>query len=272
MSLFAKLDNYHDYLKVHPFHIDIGVKVLENDQLDKKQQQTLIPEDFNDARTISIPSEIDDLVRLHYLVISRKVTTVLEFGGGKSSIVFDHALEHNKSMHHDFVSKNLRRNNLFECHSIDNNKKWIEITKNSHTFKNVLFHHCPCSVSTFNSRICTYYEGLPNICPDLIYLDGPDQSSPIGNVRGINTNHPDRVPMAADILGMEHFLLPGTLIVVDGRTANARFLKTNFQRNWEHTYFEDYDQHFFELKEKPLGKFNSQQIQFCLGSNWVNDL
>ena len=39
MSLFAKLDNYHDYLKAHPFHIDIGVKVLENDQLDKKQQQ-----------------------------------------------------------------------------------------------------------------------------------------------------------------------------------------------------------------------------------------
>ena len=29
--------------------------------------------------------------------------------------------------------------------------------------------------------------------------------------------------MAADILSIEHFLHPGTLIVIDGRTANARF-------------------------------------------------
>ena len=28
------------------------------------------------------PSELDDLIRLHYLVISRKVTTILEFGVG----------------------------------------------------------------------------------------------------------------------------------------------------------------------------------------------
>ena len=33
--------------------------------------------------------------------------------------------------------------------------------------------------------------------------------------------------MAADILAIEHFLVSGTLIVVDGRTANARFLKAN---------------------------------------------
>ena len=166
----------------------------------------------------------------------------------------------------------MRRSNPFECHSIDNNENWLEITKNSHEFENVTFHHCECSLGTFNSRICTYYSDIPNICPDFIYLDGPDQASPTGSVRGINTDHPDRVPMAADLLAMEHFLLPGTLIAVDGRTANARFLKTNFQRNWEYSYFEEYDQHFFELREAPLGLYNRKQIQFCLGNDWIDSL
>jgi hypothetical protein len=74
--------------------------------------------------------------------------------------------------------------------------------------------------------------------------------------------------MSADILTFEHFLLPGTLIVVDGRTANARFLKTNLQRNWVYYHSEEYDQHFFELKEAPLGIYNQRQIEFCLGTEF----
>ena len=31
--------------------------------------------------------------------------------------------------------------------------------------------------------LCTYYDNLPNISPDLIYLDGPDQFSSIGSLR-----------------------------------------------------------------------------------------
>ena len=74
--------------------------------------------------------------------------------------------------------------------------------------------------------------------------------------------------MSADILTFEHFLLPGTLIVVDGRTANARFLKSNLQRDWQYSYIEEYDQHFFELKEAPLGVYNQKQIEFCLGDDY----
>lgn len=270
MSLFKALDDYHAYIKDHPFHLDLGMEISLMDKIDKKT----VKGTFDSVTDSNIPllAEIDDLIRLHYLIISRKVTTVLEFGGGKSSIAIDNALQFNKINLGDVVKKDLRRSNPFECHSIDNNENWIEITKNSHDFKNVTFHHCPCSLDTFNSRVCTYYHGIPNISPDFIYLDGPDQSSPTGSVRGFNTNHPDRVPMAADILAIEHFLLPGTLIAIDGRTANARFLKTNFQRNWEHSYFEAYDQHFFELKEAPLGRYNLKQIQFCLGQEWIDSL
>ena len=78
--------------------------------------------------------------------------------------------------------------------------------------------------------------------------------------------------MAADILSIEHFLLPGTLIVVDGRSANARFLKSNLQRKWSYSYCENFDQHFFELLEEPLGIYNKKQIDFCLGEDFYKRL
>jgi hypothetical protein len=49
---------------------------------------------------------------------------------------------------------------------------------------------------------------------------------------------------------------------VDGRTANARFLKNNLQRDWRYSYEQDYDQHFFELVEPPLGIHNSKYLAF----------
>lgn len=208
--------------------------------------------------------EIDDLIRLHYLVTSRKVTTILEFGVGKSTVVFDDALEKNKQKYKEFIENNLRRNNAFECHSLDDDLKWIEYAKLNYSTQNVFYHFARTYMGDFNGRICTFYEKIPNICPDLIYLDAPSQFSPNGDIRGITTAHKDRVPMAADILAMEHFLLPGTLIVVDGRTANARFLKCNLQRNWHYVYNQEFDQHFFELIEEPLGVYNERQIAFCL--------
>ena len=39
------------------------------------------------------------------------------------------------------------------------------------------------------------------------------------------------MPMTSDILKIEHFLKPGTIIIVDGRASNSRFLKSNFQEN-----------------------------------------
>jgi len=71
---------------------------------------------------------------------------------------------------------------------------------------------------------------------------------------------------------MEHFLHPGTLIVLDGRTGNARFIKANLQRDWEYYYSKDFDQHFFELREKPLGPYDMMRIKFCLGQDWIDNL
>lgn len=269
MYLFNKLKSYKNYLKKYPFHNVLRIDLKAYGNLEKKIKRSVyysVDPNLTDSYSV----ELDDLIRLHYLVISRKVTTILEFGVGKSSIVFDHALKINKKKYKNFVLKNIRRGNPFQCFSVDNNKRWISICKKTAKTNLVNYHYSKCATSTFNGRVCTFYDHLPNICPDLIYLDAPDQFSSDGDVRGISTRNQDRLPMSADILAIEHFLLPGTLIVVDGRTANARFLKTNLQRNWYYYHSEKYDQHFFELLENPLGIYNKKQIDFSLGKEFYS--
>ncbi|MEZ5034976.1 MAG: hypothetical protein R2796_08305 [Chitinophagaceae bacterium] len=266
--MFQKLD-YKKWIienQIHElFDVDINEYGEINSKIEKNIYETVDPEN-----KIPFPPELDDLTRLHFIVRSRKVTTILEFGVGKSTLVFADALKKNKAEFGEFVNNNLRRGNAFEIYSIDNNKEWIEECKKTipSTFLNYLhFHFSEVEMTTFNGRACTMYKKLPNICPDLIYLDAPDQFNVMNDVRGITTATTDRLPMSADILLFEPFLLPGTLIVIDGRTANARFLQNNLQRNWKYTHFVDEDIHTFELAEKPLGKINEIQLDFCLGDS-----
>ena len=68
--------------------------------------------------------------------------------------------------------------------------------------------------------------------------------------------------MNSDLLEIEPILLPGTIIVTDGRTANALFLKNNFQRNWKYYYDKKRDQHIFYLNDIPLGTHNEALLKF----------
>ena len=225
----------------------------------------------DDAR--ALPPNWSDLTRLHFLVLSRKVTTILEFGCGYSSLILASALATNARRHGQAV-KSLRRNNPFELHSVDDLPEFIEIARNRLGELNdyATFHQSSVGMCSFEGRIATQYEKLPNICPDLIYLDGPSQDSVLGEISGISTRHKDRFPMSCDLLKIEHFLLPGTLLVVDGRAANARFLRCNLQRNWSYQFDESNDVHYFELYEAPLGQHNRRMIEFCLGADWLREL
>lgn len=219
--------------------------------------------------------EWDDLVRLHKLARRRKVMNVLEFGCGHSSLVFADALEKNHRDFGEFVRKNLRRSEPFRVDVVDDYKLFLDFTKSRVPKKLaqiVRFHFSPVEMTEFQQRICTRYLQLPNVCPDLIYLDGPSQHSVLGDVSGITTASPDRLPMASDLLRIEHFLLPGTLIVVDGRTANARFLAANFQRDWSFSEDLENDVHYFELTETPLGPYNQRQIDFCLDGHLASTI
>ena len=227
------------------------------------------------TEAIPYSPEWDDLVCLHKLVRMRRVTSVLEFGCGYSTVVLADALAKNEQEFGPFVRANLRRSNAFELHSVDDMPEYIDIAKNrlpTELRKRVFFTTSPVRMTTFNGRICTEYDQVPNIAPDFIYLDAPSQDSAVGEVSGISTRNPDRLPMSCDLLKIEHFLLPGALILVDGRTANARFLRSNLQRNWDYTHDVDSDTHTFELCESPLGRYNRAQIEFCLGQEWLEFL
>ena len=58
----------------------------------------------------------------------------------------------------------------------------------------------------YNGIICTEYNELPRINPDLIYLDGPSPFNVKGKINNISTSHTDFMPMACDILKIEYFL------------------------------------------------------------------
>jgi hypothetical protein len=218
-----------------------------------------------------LPPVWQDLARLHRLLRHRKVTTVLEFGVGYSTLVMAHALEMNESEFGGEVRNTLRRGHPFELHTVDDVAGYLDATEemlSPELRSRVRFHHTSCRMGMFQDRICTFYDRLPNVSPDFVYLDGPSQDSVEGDIRGVSTRGVDRLPMAGDILAMEHLLLPGTLILVDGRTANARFLEANLQRNWVYSHFESADVHTFELIEAPLGPHNRLQLEFCLGETW----
>ena len=257
--------DYKEYTISQKLYLILGEEI---NQIDKKNHENInIPVE----KGVKIPcsTQYEDLTNLHYIILDRKVNTVLEFGIGKSSKIIVDALKINKIRHHEYVSQNLRKDNLFECHTVDDDNYWINDFRknlNEDLSDYLKLYFSKLSMTEFCGRICTLYDSLPNINPDLIYIDGPGQYSPIGEVRGINTSHKDRTPMAADILSIEHFLHPGTLIVFDGRTANARFLKTNLQRDWAYFYSNSWDQHFFELQEEPLGKYNKLYLDHCLGN------
>ena len=209
---------------------------------------------------IPFPPVIDDLARLHRLIRKRKAFTVLEFGSGLSTIVMADALSKNKADFLGLQEKPVLRNRfMFQIFSVESDKKWIEYSQSNfpnHLLEHVNFHYSEIKIDTFNGRICHFYDNLPDIVPDFIYLDGPNPKDVKGSVNGITFQCDERTVMAADILLMESILLPGTFILVDGRTNNARFLNYNLQRNFEMSWDKDGDVTSFELKEERLGKYN----------------
>ena len=209
---------------------------------------------------IPFPPVAEDLARLHRLIRKRKAFTVLEFGSGLSTIVMADALNKNKA---DFLAieekPELRNRFIFQIFSVESDKQWIEHSQSNfpkHLLEHVNFHYSEIKIDTFNGRICHFYEDLPDIVPDFIYLDGPNPKDVKGSLNGMTFQCDERTVMAADLLLMESILLPGTFILVDGRTNNARFLKNNFQRNFEMSWDKDGDITSFELQEERLGKYN----------------
>ena len=250
---------------IENFFIKRNLKFLVD--LSKKKKPSVNQMILNEAY---IP-QLNDLYRLYQFVLINKRTTIFEFGSGWSTLIFSLALKDLKDKFSKKI-KFLRRNNPFELFVLENEKKYLNICRNrikkfnkSLNIKNsvkINYHYSDVEMTLFNNKICTQYKKIPLGNPDFIYLDGPDQFNVKKDINGISTRHNDMMPMVCDILKFEYFYTPGTIIVCDGRSANAKFLKDNFQRNWKYLNDKKNDQHIFWLDDPVLGKYNKLQLEF----------
>ena len=215
--------------------------------------------------------ELLDLYRLYQFVLLNNRTTILEFGCGYSSLIFSLALKKNKIRFNNII-KNYRRTNPFELFILDNEKKYLNLTRSNINKHNKKFKISnPAKINYFfsdlemretNNKYVTLFKKFPLVNPDFIYLDGPDQFKVKKKINNFHTGHNDLMPMAADIIKIENYLIPGTIIVTDGRGANAELMFNNFQRKWLYYYDKDFDQHIFYLNSNSFGKINDNLLKF----------
>ncbi len=222
---------------------------------------------FLKKKNIKIEKKFLRIKRLNFLkklILKKKRLRVLEFGTGISTLIISKSLLINKLKYKN-RTKNFREKN-FICYSIDNNKKYLNLSKKNIKIlklnKICRFLFVDLKMELYKDHIASSCNKLPNINPDLIYLDGPDQSKIKGNYKNINFSGKSFTPIQSDILKMESFLVPGTVILIDGRTNNALYFKKKLYRKWKYQYFKSIDQHLFELKDKPLGKYNKSVLNF----------
>ncbi len=222
-------------------------------------------------KSLPYPPDMSDLYRIYEFITLNKRTTILEFGSGWSSLIMSLALGENLKKHKNDI-KDLRRNNPFELFVVDNENKYLSVSKKriqdykkinkSKILSKVNWLFSEVSMTLFEGRFATEYKTLPLCNPDFIYLDAPDQFNIKGKINGFNIGHNDLMPMCCDILKIEHFLVPGTIILIDGRGANAQFLKYHFKRNWIFIYEKIFDQYVLYLDEKSIGPLNDRQLKF----------
>ncbi len=198
------------------------------------------------------------------------MVTALELGSGYSTASISHAMRILARHFKKWASENLRVDRPFHLYSVEEEQWFADIT--AERLKGGLDDHVTLTRSSVriilhDNRIATVYSRLPNVSPDFVYVDGPSQFATTEEMNGISLCHPCRMPMSADLIHIEFFLEPGTLIMFDGRTANAKFLRSYLRRNWDYQHDPDSDVHYFELRDPPLGRFNRMKLEFCLGNN-----
>tara|TARA_B110000090_G_scaffold209953_1_gene268926 strand:+ start:2455 stop:3288 length:834 start_codon:yes stop_codon:yes gene_type:complete len=267
------LESFNDEATCQRYFNLFGLDKLLGLELAKGNSKNKAKTNVDTSYIVPYGVEIPDLCRLHWICISRKSMQILEFGSGYSTLVFASALSSLKDSHNEWAKENTRLEEPFKIFSIEESEKFAEVTKSRlDKYEDVVdLSVRTVSLTEINGRFCTLFDTLPNVMPDLIYLDGPSQFATDQNIAGFSINEKCRMPMAADLVRMEYFLEPGAIILVDGRAANATFLKNNFQRNWKHHHDYEGDFHIFELQDPFLGRLNKEKFYYCTNGNWLLD-
>jgi hypothetical protein len=258
------------------------IKVFDNDvnqaksYLDEAECLPII-DHFASEQGCRIKPNYVDLARLHFCVRKNKVFSALEFGVGFSTLVIGDAILKNKN---DWEECKFERpvGMNFGLYSVDTGSYWIaETAKMLPAPIKVKTEFFESSVTTreYRGQICHNYDRLPNVVPDFIYIDGPDPAAVSGAINGISWKCSDRVVMSSDLLMIEATLLPGTTVIFDGRTLNARFIFQNLRRRWSVVSSRVSDVTVMRLEEAPLGKRNAALLQYRFDDeyhDWIDPL
>jgi len=244
-----------------------GMLAIQPGDIVDKSSASVDPENLMPLRP-----QLADLAILHFLVVRREHATAVEFGSGYSTGVLALAMEFNSALLESWVLQNRRIAEPFVLTSVDESEHWLSLSGNRvarSLQKRVRPFHSPVEMCEFNGRHATKYSNFHDPVADFVLIDGPSQFAPPESATGFTTGKKHLMPMASDVLAAEHFFEPGSMIFVDGRTSNARFLAANFQRNWKHKHFEEGCFHLFELQEEPLGPLNSLRLSHITGGDWM---
>ena len=162
-----KIQSYMNF-----FELDYLLKEIQDDRIKNKNPKYLIQVKNNEKKPL--PYELPDLCRLHWLVLARKVFNTLEIGSGFSTVFIADA----KYILKNYFGKvkNIRCDKQFHIYSVGENKHFLNVTKKRISKKlkshiSLIFNKV--NIINYQGKFALKHENLPNISPDLIYLDGP---------------------------------------------------------------------------------------------------
>jgi hypothetical protein len=205
--------------------------------------------------------ELDDLHHLYALARRSAAVSIMEFGSGWSTLVLALALHENAaSFGADY---DVRHPNPFRLLSVDASAEYSALSVGRLPVE--LRDHVDAHVSTvrlveWQGQLATLFDDLPTFVADLIYVDGPEPGQVSGAVDGLELSDPHGLPMSADLLRLEPLLWPETTVVIDGRTANARFLRGRLRRSWDHLRDPYGDRSTLFLDETAFGEISARHV------------
>ena len=209
--------------------------------------------------------ELDDLYFLYCWVRETCAVAVMEFGTGWSTYALARGINENRK----FLAARyqIRHPNPFRLLSIDASTHWQELalSRLPSAERNIVdaVSSTPRLTTQFGG-VGSLFENIPPFTPDLVYLDAPDPEQVQGRSDGFYFQEVHGLPMSVDLLRLEPHLWPGTQIVTDGRTANARFLIQNFKRPWQSLHDAYGDRTLMLLAETPFGPISEDHQAFRL--------
>jgi methyltransferase family protein len=159
-----------------------------------------------------------DLARLHRLVRRLAPSHIVELGCGFSTLAMAHAL---------------RQNGHGRIHTVDGSQRWVENLRAkipAHLADTIDLRASGPRLVEINGQLCHVFPDLPDVRPEIIYIDGPDANDVAGERFGLSFSR--KLAVSADALFYEWLLYPGAVIQIDGRHTNCAFLKANLKRQW----------------------------------------